>query len=79
MSAAWWGVVASLGALFVIWIIGAFVGWFDKRPMPEAQIQQRLGEAHAQISQILAAANARMTRRAGYDDSFRLGPDRSRW
>jgi hypothetical protein len=73
MSSTSWIAVAVLGVLFAVWSAAALIGYFDKSP------SQHAANAQAEVSSVFAEAADRMNRRAGYDDSFRLGPDRSRW
>jgi hypothetical protein len=68
-------VCALLGFVFIgVPIITLIADLLGSSPEGrEAQITRRVADAHTEIVDAFAVARDKMTRRAGLDDSFRLG------
>jgi molybdopterin biosynthesis enzyme len=80
----WIGVIVAALVVFVLVVFPLIEGvgdLFANSPRRrEAQLRYRIADAHDEVSGVFAAARDKMNRRAGLDDSFRLGRGSgSRW
>jgi hypothetical protein len=73
-----WIIIGSCAFLAVIWIAAVLD---DPGPQaPEVRLRERIADAHSDISDAFSDAREQMARRAGFEDTFRLGRNRgSQW
>jgi hypothetical protein len=73
-----WIIIGSCALLALIWIVTVLA---DSGPQaPEVRLRERITDAHSEISDAFSDAREQMARRAGFEDTFRLGRNRgSRW
>jgi hypothetical protein len=72
-------IIIGVGAfLAVLWIAAVLDD--SGSQAPEVRLRERITDAHSEISDAFSEAREEMARRAGFEDTFRLGRNRgSRW
>jgi hypothetical protein len=72
-------IIIGFGAFLAVLWIAAMLD--DSGPQSqEVRLRERIADAHSEISDAFDDAREQMARRAGFEDTFRLGRNRgSRW